>query len=147
MLDDRFDFQIIEYDDRGETIRQGIESVPREDPAGGLVERLAASEDELKEMGASITGAKSVPDNTNSFLIFFRMKVDAWEPAQRRFIPVWEVEKPWRRGWGITTWDGAGLVRVYGLWFPWRRPKKPKVEVFTDHQAMNVSPSELLGPR
>ena len=146
MLDDDFAFHLIEYNDQGAPIRESVETVPIADPAVGLVERIAASEEELENMGASRTGAKSIPDNTDSLGIFFRMVVPSTEPPQGGLLPVWETESPWRRGRGMAFWKPkAQEVRIWGLWFPWWRPKKPKIELQVDEAAMHVTPGQLLG--
>ncbi len=133
-MDDDLSFSVIEYDGDGFEVRRSIESVPLERP-----------DRRLFEAGATRTGAKSIPDNTDSFALLFKMRVPSDQPAKRRLVPVWEVEKPWRRGWGWATWDGE-VVCVRGLWIPRRRPKNPKVEVFVDHEQHFTAPGELLGP-
>ena len=145
MLDD-IAFHLIEYDDRGVPIRDSLESVSLPDPDTAL-EELTAAWDALELEGASRTGAKSIPDNTDSWGPFFCMSGVSDQPPTRRTLPVWEVEEPWRRGWGIASWSRRRKkVRIWGLWVRGRKPQRTEVEVFVDHSRMNISPADLLGP-
>jgi hypothetical protein len=72
----------------------------------------------------SLPDPKAVPDNTDSWWIFYRWR-GAPNPAQRRvaLAVTREITPPWRRGLGIVTRgkNGASAVGV------WTRGKAPHI--------------------
>lgn len=143
-MDDQRSFLLTTYDEQGGSL---TEEVPLVDPLVKAQEELrdqgSPASQSLAHLGFTVTGQKTQPDNADAYLgVFF--KADIPTEHDRRwhgFSPVLEVGRPWRRGVGVTRrfWDGTS--RIYGVWFPWPPPRRPKV---TKAARLDISPAELL---
>lgn len=110
---------------------------------------LEAAQKDLVEMGAkqsnalrhladmrqvttevTVTGAKDQPDNADGVLFFgFKATVPSDQVRSwHRVSPMIEVGRPWRRGLGLGFLHQES-TRIYGVWIPWRRPRRPKAKV------------------
>lgn len=144
-----------EYDGRGNVIRSeavvidvdGHDQAAVDDATWDLTDQGAVQSQALRHLnlGINITGAKTQPDNTDSFLFFGFQSVIMNDQVRKwcGFAPIIEVGRPWRRGIGYVRKRHGGFSVITGIWIPSRRPKRPKITKMPER--MDISPAKLLG--
>jgi hypothetical protein len=129
------DFYYTEYDEAGAPSTGTVPQASRLEEAQKELKLLGAVPSRaLSHLEVDVTGARENPDNAHGLLLI--VWVHPLQPVEKRWTTLIEIGGLWRRGLGVRLGD-----MVFGLWVPWRRPRKPKLRLI---DRMDVSPGELL---